>query len=93
MYRRCLAFMPALERAELDPNEPVRVGLRPMRNGNVCLEQEAGTRIVHDYGHGGSGFSLSWGCGSEVAAIATRQLRGAVAPAACGPAIGACSSV
>jgi D-amino-acid oxidase len=93
MYRRCLAFMPALERAELDPNEPVRVGLRPMRNGNVYLEQEAWTCIVHDYGHGGSGFSLSWGCSNEVAAIVTRQLRGAVAPAACGPGVGACSSV
>jgi D-amino-acid oxidase len=93
MYRRCLAFMPALERADLDPDEPVRVGPRPMRNGNVCLEQEVGTRIVHNYAHGGSGFSLSWGCGSEVAAIVTRQLRGAMASAACGPAVAACSSV
>jgi D-amino-acid oxidase len=72
MYRRCLAFMPALERVELDPGEPVRVGLRPMRNGNVCLEQETATCIVHNYGHGGSGFSLSWGCAGEVAAIVTR---------------------
>jgi hypothetical protein len=27
--------------AELDPNEPVCVGLRSMGNGSVCLEQEA----------------------------------------------------
>jgi D-amino-acid oxidase len=93
MYRRCLAFMPVLGHAELDPDKPVRVGLRPMRNGNVCLEQEAGTSIVHNYGHGGSGFSLSWGCGSEVAAIVTRQLRGAVARTAYRPAAGACSPV
>ena len=76
MYRRCLDFMPVLERAELDPDEPVRVGLRPMGNGNVCLEREAGTKIVHNYGHGGSGFSLSWGCASEVAATVRQAIAG-----------------
>jgi D-amino-acid oxidase len=69
MYRRCLDFMPVLEHGRLDPDEPVRVGLRPVGKGNVCLEREAGTRIVHNYGHGGSGFSFSWGCADEVASI------------------------
>jgi hypothetical protein len=41
--------------------EPVRAGLRPCRTGNVCVEREDATAIVHNYGHGGSGFSLSWG--------------------------------
>ncbi|MGH2841298.1 MAG: FAD-dependent oxidoreductase [Solirubrobacteraceae bacterium] len=68
MYRRCLDFMPSLARGELDPAEPVRVGLRPCRTGNICLEREAATNIVHNYGHGGSGFSLSWGCAREVTA-------------------------
>ena len=66
MYRRCLDFMPILERGEIDPAERVRAGLRPLRNGNVCLEREGTTRIVHNYGHGGSGFSFSWGCAREV---------------------------
>ena len=74
MYRRCLDFMPVLEQAQLDPHEPVRVGLRPVGAGNVCLEQEAGTSIVHNYGHGGSGFSLSWGCAHEVEANVMREL-------------------
>ncbi len=74
MYRRCLDFMLVLAHAQLDPAEPVRVGLRPMRNGNVCLEREAGTRIVHNYGHGGSGFSFSWGCAHELTATITRAL-------------------
>jgi len=73
MYRRCLDFLPVLEHARLDPDEPVRVGLRPVGKGNVCLEREAGTRIVHNYGHGGSGFSFSWGCAHEVATIVMRQ--------------------
>jgi D-amino-acid oxidase len=74
MYRRCLDFMPVLEQAQLDPDEPVRVGLRPVGSANVCLEQEPATSIVHNYGHGGSGFSLSWGCAHEVAACVSREL-------------------
>jgi len=44
------------------------VGLRPCRTGGVRLEWErVGTlQIIHNYGHGGSGVTLSWGCASEV---------------------------
>ena len=66
MFKRCCEFMPALENAEIDAAEPVRVGLRPVRPRNVRLETEASTRIVHNYGHGGSGVTLSWGCALEV---------------------------
>jgi D-amino-acid oxidase len=67
MYRRCVAFLPALAGAEVDAAEPVRVGLRPFRQGGVRLERQAGTRLIHNYGHGGSGVTLSWGCAFEVA--------------------------
>ncbi len=67
MYRRCLEFLPILERAEIDAVEPVRAGLRPCRRQNVRLEWEEGTRIIHNYGHGGSGVTFSWGCSLEVA--------------------------
>jgi D-amino-acid oxidase len=65
MFRRCVEFLPALRNAELDAEEPVRVGLRPFRKQNVRLEVEPSTRIVHNYGHGGSGVTLSWGCAHE----------------------------
>ncbi|MBB5077970.1 FAD-dependent oxidoreductase [Nonomuraea endophytica] len=65
MYNRCVQFMPAIGKAEIDPVEPVRAGLRPFRKQNVCLESEPGTRIVHNYAHGGAGFSFSWGCARE----------------------------
>ncbi len=44
------------------------VGLRPGR-ATVRLETEVvdGGTIVHDYGHGGAGVTLSWGCAMEVA--------------------------
>ena len=47
------------------------VGLRPARS-EVRLEADAlpdGRLLVHDYGHGGSGFTLSWGCADEVVRI------------------------
>src|SRR3954447_10026440 len=47
------------------------VGLRPARP-EVRLEAgclDDGRLVIHDYGHGGSGFTLSWGCADEVAAI------------------------
>ena len=46
------------------------VGLRPARR-EVRLEGnhlDDGRLVVHDYGHGGSGFTLSWGCADEVVA-------------------------
>jgi D-amino-acid oxidase len=46
-----------------------RVGLRPFRKSGVRLEKEKlrdGPTVIHNYGHGGSGFTLSWGCGLEV---------------------------
>lgn len=67
MYRRCTDFLPMLKDAEIDKAEPVRVGLRPLRKKNVRLEHEPGTRIIHNYGHGGSGVTFSWGCAAEVA--------------------------
>jgi len=42
-----------------------RVGLRPFRKSGVRLEAEKlrdGRTAIHNYGHGGSGFTLSWGC-------------------------------
>ncbi|MCC6380994.1 MAG: FAD-binding oxidoreductase [Dehalococcoidia bacterium] len=43
-----------------------RTGLRPVRP-SVRLEREG--RIVHNYGHGGAGYTLSWGCAEAVAAL------------------------
>jgi len=56
-------------------NPPVlaeRVGLRPFRKPGVRLERDRlrdGRTVIHNYGHGGSGFTLSWGCAEEVFAL------------------------
>jgi D-amino-acid oxidase len=70
MFDRCLEFMPALRHLAIDSEEPGRVGLRPVRNGNMRLEREGGTRVIHNYGHGGSGVTFSWGSAHVVAQIA-----------------------
>jgi D-amino-acid oxidase len=46
-----------------------RVGLRPYRRSGVRVESaqmEDGRPIIHNYGHGGAGFTLSWGCARSV---------------------------
>ena len=48
-----------------------RVGLRPGRpTVRLEVEQVGGRRVVHNYGHGGAGVTLSWGCAEEVASLA-----------------------
>jgi D-amino-acid oxidase len=72
MQERAVAFLPTLKDAQLDPEYPFAQGLRPARKGNVRLEREkrnGKSNIVHSYGHGGSGWSFSFGCAVEVAKI------------------------
>ena len=71
---RCARMVPEfgwrLERARVVAH---RVGLRPGRP-SVRLEEEISgeRRVVHCYGHGGSGVTLSWGCAAEVARLVGR---------------------
>jgi D-amino-acid oxidase len=62
---RCARLEPALAGAAA---VSVAVGLRPFRP-TVRLEREprGAAVVVHNYGHGGAGVTLSWGC-AEVAA-------------------------
>ncbi|MDX1523248.1 MAG: FAD-dependent oxidoreductase [Anaerolineae bacterium] len=53
------------------------VGLRPGRNEvRLALEHLAENQgIIHNYGHGGAGFTLSWGCAEEVVTLAQEFCR------------------
>ena len=43
------------------------VGLRPGRPVvRLEIERRGNSKIVHNYGHGGAGVTLSWGCAREV---------------------------
>lgn len=79
MRERCEAFLPCLENARLDPDYPFAQGLRPFRRQNVRVERElrrAESCIVHSYGQGGAGWSLSFGCASDVASLVEETLAG-----------------
>ena len=60
----CKKIVPGLEDSVILEH---KVGLRPGRD-NVRLESELykDCQIIHNYGHGGAGFTLSWGCAKEV---------------------------
>ncbi|HEX3551370.1 MAG TPA: FAD-dependent oxidoreductase [Candidatus Elarobacter sp.] len=66
----------------LDRVTRTTVGLRPYRAGGFVLRAEGrdAKTIVHDYGHGGGGMSLSWGTALLAAelALATEKRRAAV---------------
>jgi D-amino-acid oxidase len=64
---RAAALVPALAGATVRAH---KVGLRPSRP-SVRLEAERRGRqtIVHNYGHGGAGVTLSWPCADEVVAL------------------------
>ena len=59
----------------LKPNWSYLIGVRPHRRGGVCLKLEDGPIpsrfgpkfLIHNYGHGGAGITLSFGCASVVA--------------------------
>jgi D-amino-acid oxidase len=53
----------------IGPVRATRAGLRPYRS-EVRLERDPrDERIVHNYGHGGAGYTLARGCAEEVAAL------------------------
>lgn len=55
-----------------------RVGIRPFRRSGVRVERTSlpdGRPLIHNYGHGGAGFTLSWGCARAVAQLARVGVR------------------
>mmetsp|Transcript_2223 Transcript_2223/g.5901 ORF Transcript_2223/g.5901 Transcript_2223/m.5901 type:complete len:426 (-) Transcript_2223:578-1855(-) len=77
IWSGCCALMPSLRHAQVVEDW---VGLRPGRP-SVRVQMEAagmatgGMSVVHNYGHGGAGLTLAWGCAGDVVEL----VRGALA--------------
>jgi D-amino-acid oxidase len=70
---RCQEMEPGLADAEV---VGAYKGLRPGRR-EVRLEKEIigkGRLVIHNYGHGGAGYTMSWGCAQEAVEILTSAL-------------------
>jgi D-amino-acid oxidase len=65
ILERTAALVPAVAGLEVLGS---RVGLRPCRRGGPRVAREG--QIIHAYGHGGAGMTLSWGCAAEVVRLA-----------------------
>ncbi len=80
VYRRPLSHAP-FARPRIDERQVIRelVGLRPYRpSGFVVRGERMGDKlVVHNYGHGGGGITLSWGSSSlavaEAAGVTDRR--------------------
>jgi len=81
ILRDCMVVEPRLRGV---PVLGHRVGLRPFRP-QIRLEAEPAPEdapsgdprrplVVHNYGHGGAGVTMSWGCAREAAALVTEAL-------------------
>ncbi|MET7284654.1 FAD-dependent oxidoreductase [Streptomyces sp. NPDC005573] len=74
IIRRCSAVEPSIAGARVLEH---RVGLRPVRpEVRLTEERRGGGLLLHNYGHGGAGVTLSWACARDV----VDRVR-----AACGP--------
>ena len=92
------SFEPALQlapiRARTDRIFDIAVCLRPFRPAGPRVETErlGDTLVVHNYGHGGSGWSLSWGSSARAVRLAMQASPAEVAVIGCG-ALGLTSAI
>ncbi|XP_077867253.1 D-amino-acid oxidase-like [Saccoglossus kowalevskii] len=76
IWEGCCKMYPSLKHAKLDYDW---VGLRPSRT-SVRLEKEIMNingreiKVVHNYGHGGSGVTFHWGCAQDTTTLVSQLL-------------------
>ena len=65
-------IMNRLAESGMSPNPKVLeviVGLRPARSQVRFEFDPAYPNVFHNYGHGGAGFTVAWGCAMEMATL------------------------
>lgn len=75
IVKRCTEIEPSLSKAEIIG---AWAGLRPLRNIirlEKCADLNGRPLIVHCYGHGGQGITLSWGCAKDIGDIVQNEIK------------------
>lgn len=77
MWKRARTFLPSLQDAQPRPEYPLAQGLRPFtaKNVKVRADNKSDLKLVHNYGHGGSGWTLAAGCARTAAYLLTQMLK------------------
>ena len=71
ILRRCTDVEPRLMGVEILQH---KVGLRPGRPEIRLEREDCYVPRIHNYGHGGSGITLSWGCAQETLRLVEEAL-------------------
>ncbi|KAJ5362024.1 D-amino-acid oxidase [Penicillium brevicompactum] len=81
MWNRAGDFMPSLRHAAFRNHFPFAQGLRPFTKKNVKVraDEDFGFPLVHNYGHGGSGWTLGVGTAHTAVCIVEEILKDKVA--------------
>ncbi|KAL1862273.1 D-amino acid oxidase [Paecilomyces lecythidis] len=86
IMKRAIALLPNLVKdgQGIEGLDVIRhgVGLRPVRDNGPRIEKDYvdGIRVVHNYGHGGFGYQVSWGSAREAVILARETLQEASQP-------------
>lgn len=79
IIQNCARFTPELRPESVRRTARTWTGFRPVRSsdhGGVRLEvDERCPMIIHNYGHGGSGMTLHWGCSAHVLELGLQCLQ------------------
>ena len=73
ILEKCCTLLPSLKLAQIVKKS---AGLRPIRTNGIRLELEYlnDMKVIHNYGHGGSGITLCLGCSKNVVELISNKL-------------------
>ena len=78
ILERVQQFAPELGKIDTTDITGIASGLRPARKSGVRVASEqrtSGQWLLHNYGHGGAGVTLSWGCAAAITEMVENNIR------------------